>query len=141
LDQTYGGDAARAGIARGAGWLTFAAVMLGFAGTFNFIDGIVAVTKSKFYVDGAVFVFSDLNTWGWIVMILGIIQVCASFALFTGSQFARWFGVLAASVNGIAQLMFVPAYPFWALSMFTVDVLVIYALAVYGGQDLAADSR
>lgn len=139
--QTYGADTVGAGAARGVGWMTFAAVMLGFAGTLNFIDGIVAVSKSRFYVDSAVFVFSDLNTWGWIIMVLGIIEIGAAAALFAGSQFARWFGVLAATLNGLGQLMFVQAYPFWALSIFTLDVLVIYALTVYGGRSYADDSR
>ena len=121
--------------ARGAGWIAFAAVILGFAGTFNVIDGIVALSKSKFYVAGAVFVFSDLRTWGWIVLLLGIVQIGVAFALFAGSQFARWFGIIAASINAIAQLMFIQAYPWWALAIFTLDILVIYALAVYGGKD------
>jgi hypothetical protein len=138
--QTYGADTVGAGAARGVGWLTFAAVMLGFAGTLNVIDGIVAVSKSRFYVDDAVFVFSDLNTWGWIIMVLGILELGAAAALFAGSQLARWFGVLAATLNGIGQLMFVQAYPFWALSIFTLDVLVIYALTVYGGMNYEADS-
>ena len=89
--------------ARGAGWIAFAAVILGFAGTFNVIDGIVALSKSKFYVAGAVFVFSDLRTWGWIVLLLGIVQIGVAFALFAGSQFARWFGIIAASINRFAR--------------------------------------
>ena len=78
--QTYAADRADAGTARGVGWLTFAAVILGFAGTFNLIDGIVALSKSKFYTHSAVFVFSDLRTWGWIILLLGIVQVFAAFA-------------------------------------------------------------
>jgi len=84
-----------------------------------------------------VFVFSGLNTWGWIVLILGIIQALAALAILSGSEFARWFGIAAAGLNGIGQLMFVPAYPAWAIAMFAVDVLIIYALAVYGGGRLA----
>jgi hypothetical protein len=57
----------------GSGWVTFAAVMLGLAGTFNFFDGILAVSKSRFYTHDATYLFSNLNTWGWIMMILGIL--------------------------------------------------------------------
>jgi hypothetical protein len=117
----------------GTGWLAFAAIMLGFAGTFNFIDGILAIANSKVYTVNATYVFSDLRTWGWIVMLLGIAEVCAAVAIFSGSQFARWFGILAASVNGLGQLMFVHAYPFWSLAIFSVDILIVYALAVHGG--------
>jgi hypothetical protein len=122
----------------GSGWVTFAAVMLGLAGTFNFFDGILAVSKSKFYTHDATYVFSNLHTWGWIIMILGILQLVAAFTLFGGSEFARWFGIICASVNAIGQLMFVPALPVWSLAMFSVDVLIIYGLSVYAGNRLRA---
>ena len=118
----------------GAGWLTFATIMIGLAGVWNFVEGILAIASSRVYTESTVFVFSDLNTWGWIVMILGILQALAALAIVSGSEFARWFGIAAAGLNGIGQLLFVPVYPFWALTMFAVDVLIIYALAVYGGR-------
>jgi hypothetical protein len=120
----------------GTGWLAFAAIMLGFAGTFNSIDGILALVNSKVYTANATYVFSDLRTWGWIVLFLGIAEIGASLAIFSGSQFARWFGILAAGANAIGQLMFIQAYPFWSLAIFSVDILIIYALAVYGGSKL-----
>jgi hypothetical protein len=120
----------------GAGWVLFASVMLFIAGTWNFIDGILAIGSSHVYVGGAHFVFSDLKTWGWIVLFLGITQLLAGAAVVSGSEWARWFGITVAGVNSIGQLMFLPAYPFWALAMFTVDMLIIYALAVYGGHKL-----
>jgi hypothetical protein len=123
---------------QGTGWLTFATVMLGLAGIWNFIEGILAVSSSRVYTDSSVFVFSDLNTWGWIVLILGIIQALAALAILSGSEFARWFGIGAAALNAIGQLLFVPVYPMWAITMFAVDVLIIYALAVYGGRRLRA---
>jgi len=124
------------GTIKGVGWVVFAAVMLGLAGIWNFIDGIAAISSAHVFVANAHYVFSDLNTWGWIVMILGILQGFAAFALVTGSEWARWFGIVVAGVNAIGQLFFVPAYPWWALAMFTVDILIIYALAVYGGARL-----
>jgi len=120
----------------GIGWVTFAAIMLGLAGAWNFIDGILAISSSHVYTANAVYVFSDLNTWGWIVLILGIIEGLAALAILSGREFARWFGIGAAGLNAIGQLMFIPVYPWWAIAMFTVDVLIIYALAVYGGHRL-----
>lgn len=120
----------------GAGWVTFAALMLGIAGTFNAIAGIAAIADSRVYGEEAVFIFSNLNTWGWIVLLLGIAQVLAAFALFAGSEFARWFGIACAGVNAIGQLLYVDAYPFWAISIFAIDILIIYALTVYGGHKL-----
>ncbi len=118
---------------RGTGWVGFAAIVLGLVGVFSFIDGILAVSSSKVFTANATYVFSDLHTWGWIVMILGALSVCASFAVLSGSELARWFGITIASLNAIGQLMFVHANPWWAMSMFAVDILVIYGLAMYGG--------
>jgi hypothetical protein len=119
----------------GLGWITFAGVMLAMAGTFNVIDGLVALAKSKFYVGGAVFVFGDLRTWGWIILVVGVLEGVAAAYLFTGSQWARWFGIGAATVNALAQLMFIQAYPFWSLAIFAADVAIIYGLAVHGARE------
>ena len=125
-------------VPQGSGWVTFAGVMLALAGIWNSIDGILAIASSRVYTADSVVVFGNLNTWGWIVLILGIIQLIAAGALFGGSEFARWFGIGAASLNAIGQLLFVPVYPWWAIAMFTLDVLIIYALAVYAGSRLRA---
>ena len=121
---------------RGMGWLTFAAIMLGLAGLWNVFDGILALANSKVYGINTVYVFSDLRTWGWIVLLLGSVQMLAAFGIFTGSELARWFGIVVAGVNAIAQLAFVPVYPFWGLMIFAADIIVIYGLAVYGGKKL-----
>src|SRR6266550_8104822 len=123
---------------QGVGWVTFASVMLGVAGVWNSIDGILAIADSRVYTDHAVLVFSSLSTWGWIVLILGILQLVAAGALVGGSEFGRWFGIGAAGLNAIGQLLFVPAYPWWAIAMFTLDILIIYALAVYAGSRMRA---
>lgn len=119
---------------KGAAWLTFAAVMLALGGIFGLIDGIVAVSRSSFYVAGANFVFSDLNTWGWIIMVVGAVTLAASFAVTTGAEWARWTGITVAGLQAIAQLLMIQAYPFWSLCVFAIDLLVIYALAAYGGR-------
>lgn len=136
LDQTVDSAAEEE---RGSGWLVLAVTLLALAGTFSVIDGIVAISKSRFFVADAVFVFGDLNTWGWIVLVLGSLQLLAAFTVMRGSEFARWFGMVMAGLNALGQLLFVQAYPFWALSIFAVDILVIYALAVYGGSRLRVD--
>ena len=120
----------------GSGWVGFAAIMLGFAGFFNVIDGIVALSRSSFYTANAHYVVSNLHTWGWVILGLGVVQVLAAFALGTGSEWARWFGIAMASLNAIGQLMFIQAYPFWSMCAFAVDVLIIYALSVHAGHKL-----
>jgi hypothetical protein len=121
---------------RGAGWLAFASMLLGLAGTWNIIDGIVALSNSKVYGVNRNYVFGDLRTWGWIVLALGALELVAAFSILTGSELARWFGVAAAGLNALGQLAFVPVYPFWALMMFSADILVIYSLTVYAGKTL-----
>ncbi len=116
----------------GRGWVTFATVLLGLAGIWNFVDGILAISSSRVYTNKLVFVFSGLTTWGWIMLILGLIQGFAALALVTDSKFARWIGIAAAGLNAIGQLMFVPVYPAWGIAIFSLDVLIIYGLAVYG---------
>ncbi len=110
-----------------------AAVLLFLAGTWNFIQGVLAVSKSHVYTTDAHYVFSDLRTWGWIVLILGVIQLCAGVGLLGGSIWAVWFAIAVAGVNAIGQLMFLPAYPLWALAMFTLDIFIIYGLVLYNG--------
>lgn len=125
---------------RGLGWLIFASTMLGLAGIMSVIDGIVALSKSKvnFYNLNATYVFSDLRTWGWITLIVGALLVVAAGGLLAGSSFGRWFGMIAAGLSAISQFAFMQAYPFWTMLLFACDVLVIYALAVYGGKRATA---
>lgn len=118
----------------GDGWVLFAGVMLAMVGTLNVIDGIAAISNSRFFVNGATYIFSDLNTWGWIVLALGAIQVLTGIGVGLRVRGVRWVGVLFATLNAIAQLLFLPAYPFLSLALFTVDILVIYGLVAYGGR-------
>lgn len=118
----------------GMGWVIFAGTMLAIVGILNFIYGIAAISNSHFYVREATYIISDLNTWGWVLMITGIIQFCAAIAIFGHIEWGRWIGILTASVNAIIQLIFIPAYPFGSLALFALDILIIYGLVAYGGR-------
>ncbi len=120
----------------GGGLLLFAVCMMALAGTWAVIEGIAAIANSKVFTANAVFVFSNLKTWGWIVLILGALLLLAAFTVFSGSQFARWFGIVAAGLNAMGQLFFIQAYPLWSLAMFSADLIIIYALATYAGPRL-----
>jgi hypothetical protein len=120
----------------GGGLLMFAVAMMAIAGTWAVIEGIAAIADSRIYTDNAVFVFSNLKTWGWIVLLLGALLLLAAFTVFNGSQFARWFGILAAGLNALGQLFFIQAYPLWSIAMFAADIIIIYALAMYAGPRL-----
>jgi hypothetical protein len=117
------------------GWPLFTALMLVMAGVFNVIDGIVALVNSRFYVAGAVIIWSDLRTWGWITLILGVITILAGMAVWNRQSWGRWFGIAAAGLSAIGQMAFISAYPWWSLMVIALDVLVIYGLAVHWDQE------
>ena len=109
-------------------------VMIMIVGILNFIYGIAAIDESKFYIGNTKFVITDLKTWGWILTIIGAIQVLVGAGIWARSQAARWLGVFIASLNAIAQLLFVAANPWLSLALFAMDILVIYGLICYGGR-------
>ena len=117
----------------GGSWVLFAGIMICLVGSLNVIWGIAAISDSRFFTQDATYVLSGLNTWGWIMLVLGAAQVLAAYSIWRGGQFGRWFGIAVAGLNAIGALMSISAYPFWGLAVFIVDVLVIYGLANYGG--------
>jgi hypothetical protein len=119
---------------RGGGWMNFAGTMLLILGTLNVIEGIAAVSNSKFFVGEQKYIFSDLNTWGWIAIIFGVCQLLISFGVFARSTGAAIVGVGFASLNAVAQLLAIPSYPLLSLALFSLDVLVIFGLIVYAGR-------
>jgi hypothetical protein len=117
---------------RGAGSALFAGIMLTVVGTLDIIYGIAAISESKFFVNDTTFVFSSLNTWGWITLILGIIMISAAFSLFAGGLYGRIIGIFAASLGAIGALLNVGgAHPWWSLGVFAVCIVIIHGLAVY----------
>ncbi len=117
----------------GGGWLFFAGIMVLIAGILNCIWGIAAIDKAHFFVEQKRFIISDLSTWGWIILFVGVIQVIAAFSIWAGGEFGRWIGILGATLSAIGALLTIPAYPFWALCIFGIDLLILYGLAAYGG--------
>lgn len=124
--ETYGDDD------RGYGWVAFAGVLLLILGTINTIEGIAAIGNAHFFVHNTHYVFASLNTWGWVALCIGVIQLLVGLGVFAKNQLSRWAGVGILSINAIAQLLMMPAYPFWSLAIFTLDILAIYGLIAYG---------
>jgi uncharacterized membrane protein HdeD (DUF308 family) len=119
---------------RGYGWVAFAGVLLLILGTLNCIEGIAAIGNAHFFHSGSNthYIMGSLNAWGWTVLILGVIQLVVGFGVFAKNQLSRWLGVLVLACNAVAQLLFIPAYPFLSLSLFTLDIVAIYGLVAYG---------
>jgi len=119
---------------RGAGSAAFAAILLLMAGTLNIIYGFGAVGDAHFFTDaGSHYVFSSLHGWGWITVILGVIQLTAAFSLFSGGTYGRVIGIVAATLGAVGALLSIGgAYPFWSLGVFAICLIVIHGLAVLG---------
>src|SRR4051794_36316274 len=126
-DQTYPVDERT-----GYGWVLFAGTMLLIVGTLNFIYGIAAISDSKFYVKDAQFVISNLNTWGWFLVVVGAVQAISALGIWAQAAGARWVGIISAGVNAIIQMLAISGYPFLALSLFAIDILIIYGLLAHG---------
>jgi hypothetical protein len=123
------------------GWKSFCGILLIVVGFFNIIDGLVALTRAS-SINGVVGdkldslpLIQNVKTWGWIVLIVGIILILAGFGLLAGSTWARVVGILAASVNAIVQLAYLDHNNFWSFTMILVDIIVIYGIAVHCGKE------
>ncbi len=117
------------------GWILFAGVMMIMLGSFNAIEGFIALLNGNWLAKSTSLPINfDYQTWGWTWIIFGSLVAIAGLGVLAGQLWARIVGVIFAGLNAIAQLLFIPAYPFWALTVIVVDVLVIWALTVHGGE-------
>ncbi len=118
---------------RGAGSALFVGILLMIAGVLDIVYGIAAVGNSHFYTENSVYVFSSLHTWGWITIILGIIELTAAFSLFGGGSYGRVVGIIAATFGAIGALLNIGgAHPFWSLGVFAICLICIHGLVVLG---------
>ena len=118
---------------RGVGSAWFVGILLMIVGVLNFFYGIAAVANSSFYVAEERYVFGSLHTWGWITIILGVIQFTAAFSLFAGNMYGRVIGIVAATLGAIESLANVGGpHPWWSLGVFAVCLWVIHGLFVLG---------
>ena len=126
----------------GEGWVFFAGIMLLLGGTLSFFQGLVLIAEDEIWVTGPseqVVAVGDVSTWGWVLFVVGVLQIMAGFGVMVRNQLARWFGIGCASVAVLAQFpVFFGPYPVWSFLMVTLSVLVIYGLGAYGGRYSAA---
>ena len=108
-------------------------------GTLKLIEGLAAIGNAHFFVANTHYIAGSLNTWGWVVLCIGVVQWAVGAGVFAKNQFSRWVGVIILGLNAIVQLMMIPAYPFWSLSIFTLDILALYGLIAYGQRISSAD--
>jgi hypothetical protein len=117
------------------GFILFAAIMMIMAGVFQAIVGLVAIFENEFYVATRNYLFQfDATTWGRIHLVVGVIEDFAGWGVLSGRTWARVVGITVAVLSAIANFVFIPYYPFWALTVITLDIFVIWALAAHGGE-------
>ncbi len=119
---------------RGLGLVMFASILLVVISFFNMIYGIAAIANSHVFTANAHYVIGDLRAWGWITLILAVLQLIAAGGILAGNQLARWFAVAVVGLNAIDMMFFIPAYPFWALTIIAVDVVALWGLCAYGSR-------
>lgn len=118
---------------RGVGSALFVGILLMVAGVLNIVYGIAAVGNANFFVNDTQYVFSSLHTWGWITIILGVIQLTGAFSLFAGNIYGRVIGIAAATLGAIGALLDVGgAHPWWSLGIFAICLVCIHGLIVLG---------
>jgi hypothetical protein len=114
------------------------AFLLLFVGTINFIYGIGALGDANVFVNDTRLVFDNLNTLGWVLIILGVIQFTAGLSLFGGGTYGRVIGIIAASIGAIEALISVGgAYPWWSLGVFILCIYIVHGLIVFGEDEPA----
>ena len=116
---------------RGAGWLTFAAVMFLLAATFNAVYGIAALANDDYFAVDEL-LFGDLSMWGVFYLIAAACQVTAAMLIFAQSSVGAFMGIVIAMLNGTLALLSIGAYPIWSIIILVVDGMIIYGLTVYG---------
>ncbi len=116
---------------KGQGWAAFAATMVLVVGVFNVIYGLAAVIEDDYFAADEL-LFGDLSLWGWVHLIIGVLQVVTATLIYAGNDFGAVLGIMFAGFNAIAALLAIGAYPVWSVIILVVDGLIIYALTVYG---------
>jgi hypothetical protein len=118
---------------RGAGRATFAAILLLIVGTLNIMYGIGSLDDARIFVNDQRFILTNLNTMGWVLIILGVIQLTGGFSLLAGNIYGRVIGIIAGSLGAIGALLSIGGrYPWWSLGIFVLCVWVVYGIAVLG---------
>ena len=121
---------------RGAGRVIFAATLLLIVGTLNIIYGIGSLDDASILVGDKRFIFSNLHTMGWMLIILGVIQLTGGFSLWSGNTYGRVIGLVGASFGAIGALISIGgSYPWWNLGVFALCVYVIHGILVFGEDD------
>jgi hypothetical protein len=124
---------------RGTGRVVFAATLLLIVGVLNIIYGIGALDNANIFVNDKRFILTDLNTMGWVLIVLGLIQLGGGFSLMAGNAFGRVLGIIGGSLGAIGALLSIGGNdPWWSLGIFALCVWIVHGIVVYGSDERAA---
>jgi hypothetical protein len=123
---------------RGTGRVVFAGIVLLMVGTINIIYGIGALDDANIFTNDQRYILTNLNTMGWVLIILGVIQLAGGLSLFAGNTYGRVIGIIGGSLGAIAALLSIGGhYPWWSLGIFFLCVYVVHGIFIYGQEDRA----
>jgi hypothetical protein len=118
---------------RGAGRATFAAILLLIAGTLNIVYGIGALDSANIFTNDTRYIFTNLNTMGWVLIVIGVLQLTGGFSLLSGNAYGRVIGIVAASLGAIAALFSIGgSNPWWSLAIFALCIYIISGISQLG---------
>ena len=127
---------------RGLGRAVFAATLLLIVGTLNIIYGIGALDSANIFTNEKRYILTDLNTMGWVLIVLGVIQLTGGFSLFAGNTYGRFIGIVGASLGAIGALLSIGgANPWWSLAIFFLCVWIVYGIMILGEEEALTAAR
>jgi hypothetical protein len=124
---------------RGAGRVLFASTLLFLVGALNIIYGIGALDNANIFTNDRRYILTDLNTMGWVLIVIGVIQLIGCFSLAQGHTFGRIIGIIGGTLGAIGALLSIGGnYPWWSLGIFFLSVYVIHGIFIYGEDERGA---
>jgi hypothetical protein len=123
---------------RGTGRAAFAAILLLIAGTLNIMYGIGALDSANIFVNDTRYIFTNLNTMGWVLIVLGVIQLTGGFSLLAGNTYGRVIGIIGGTLGAIGALLSIGgSNPWWSLAIFFLCLWIVYGIIVLGDDERA----
>jgi hypothetical protein len=124
---------------RGTGRALLAATLLMIVGTLNIIYGIGALDDANIFANDKRYILTNLNTLGWVLIVLGVIQLAGGFSLMAGNTYGRVIGIIGGSLGAIGALLSIGgSYPWWSLGIFFLCVYVVHGIFIYGEEERPA---
>jgi hypothetical protein len=117
---------------RGTGGAVFAATLMIIVGGFGILQGISLLAKGTYYVQPANYwINTNASTWGWVLLIAGLVVLAAGFGVISGAAWARWLGIIMVSIQALLNFLFIPVQPWWSVTLILVDLWIIHSLFVH----------